>query len=205
MNLRCRALLERLSGTELPEWPVFAERVRTRACAAGEPVFHAGQPWPWLAVVTEGVAKLVYTRDDGSERIKSFIAEGGFFASLAALEPQGRTSFCARALTPLVIEQLPYAALQDFGDRHMAWQRALRAAIQFYGQRKEKRERELLMLTPQQRYAAFLAEEPALASRIPLQDLALYLGVTPVALSRIRARLRAAAADGGAAAPRISR
>ena len=42
----------------------------------------------------------------------------------------------------------------------------------------------------EQRYGRFLAEEPALAARIPQKDLALYLGITPVALSRIRGRLQ---------------
>jgi CRP-like cAMP-binding protein len=189
MSLRSHALLHALAGEPLPEWAQFAPLVRTRRYDAGDPVFHAEAPWPWLAVVDQGVAKLVYIRDDGAERVKSFIAEGGFFASLAALAPQGRASFSAQALTPLQLELLPYDALRDFGDRHLAWQRALRAGLQFYGARKEKRERELLTMSPQARYAAFLAEEPALAARIPLKDLALYLGVTPVALSRIRGRM----------------
>jgi CRP-like cAMP-binding protein len=188
-TLHSRRLLETLAGEPLPEWDRFARELRARRLAAGESLFHAEQPWPWLAVVSTGVAKLVYPREDGSERIKSFIAEGGFFASLAALAPNGRTSFAAVAMTELAVELLPYAALRELGDRHIAWQRALRVGIEFYGARKEKRERELLMLTPAQRYHLFLDEEPALAARIPQKDLALYLGITPVALSRIRGRL----------------
>lgn len=190
MTLQCRALLETLAGEPLPEWERFARDVRERRLAAGESLFQADQAWPWLAVVTSGVAKLVYPREDGSERIKSFIAEGGFFASLAALTPRGRTTFAAVAMTELAVEQIPYVSLREFGDRHIAWQRALRVGIEFYGARKEKRERELLTLTPEQRYGRFLAEEPALATRIPQKDLALYLGITPVALSRIRGRLQ---------------
>ena len=94
------------------------------------------------------------------------------------------------AMTDLALEQIPYVTLREFGDRHIAWQRALRVGIERYGARKEKRERELLTLTPEQRYGRFLEEEPALAARIPQKDLALYLGITPVALSRIRGRLQ---------------
>lgn len=187
-----RRLLETLAGGPLPEWDRFARDIRCRRLAAGEALFHADQAWPWLAVVATGVVKLVYPREDGSERIKSFIAEGGFFASLAALAPDGRTSFAAVAMTELAVEQMPYVALREFGDRHVAWQRALRVGIEYYGARKEKRERELLMLSPEQRYRLFLDEEPALAARIAQKDLALYLGITPVALSRIRGRLQKA-------------
>ena len=89
----------------------------------------------------------------------------------------------------LEVELLGYPVLRELGDRHIAWQRALRAGIEHYGARKEKRERELLTLTPIDRYRLFIAEEETLAARIPQKDLALYLGVTPVALSRIRGRI----------------
>lgn len=184
-----RALLEHLAGEPLPEWDRFAASVRTRRHAAGATLFDAGQPWPWLSVVREGLVKLVYARADGSERIKSFIAEGGFFASLAGLVPGGRTSFAAVAMESVVVEQLAYDTLRAFGDRHIAWQRALRVGIEHYGARKEKRERELLMLTAEERYRLFLDEEAGLLARVPQKDLALYLGVTPVALSRIRGRI----------------
>jgi CRP-like cAMP-binding protein len=184
-----KQLLQRLAGSALPEWELFAPTLRSRTLRAGEALFDAGVAWPWLAVVKQGLFKLVYLRADGTERIKSFIAEGGFFASLAGLAPGGRTTFAAVAMEPSRVEQLSYAALRDFGDRHIAWQRALRVGIEIYGARKEKRERELLMLTPQQRYRLFLEEDAALAARIPQKDLALHLGVTPVALSRIRGRL----------------
>ena len=184
-----RALLEHLAGEALPEWERFAAGVKTRRVAPGTTLFDAGVPWPWLSVVRRGLVKLVYLKADGGERIKSFIAEGGFFASLAGLAPGGRTSFAAVAMDEVEVEQIGYAALREFGDRHIAWQRALRVGIEHYGARKEKRERELLMLTPLERYRLFLAEEGALAARIPQKDLALYLGVTPVALSRIRGRI----------------
>lgn len=188
-ELYSKSLLQRLAGAPLPEWDTFAATVRRRELAAGDTLFRAETPWPWLAVVTRGLFKLVYGRADGGERIKSFIAEGGFFASLAGLGPGGRTTFAAIAMEPAHVEQLSYERLREFGDRHVAWQRALRAGIELYGARKEKRERELLTLTPGERYRLFLDEEPQLAARVPQKDLALYLGITPVALSRIRGRL----------------
>jgi CRP-like cAMP-binding protein len=195
--LACRTLLETLGGGELPEWDTFARSVQLRRVAPGATLFDAGVPWPWLGVVRRGLVKLVYLKADGSERIKSFIAEGGFFASLAGLAPGGRTSFAAVAMDALEVELLGYPVLRELGDRHIAWQRALRAGIEHYGARKERRERELLTLTPSERYRVFLDEEAALAARVPQKDLALYLGVTPVALSRIRGRL--------ARAPRMPR
>jgi CRP-like cAMP-binding protein len=43
---------------------------------------------------------------------------------------------------------------------------------------------------PEKRYINLMQENPELVSRLPQQYIASYLGITPVSLSRIRARLR---------------
>jgi CRP-like cAMP-binding protein len=44
--------------------------------------------------------------------------------------------------------------------------------------------------TPRERYIQLLKERPDLIRRVPQQYIASYLGITPVSLSRIRAKLR---------------
>ena len=66
----------------------------------------------------------------------------------------------------------------------------VRRALLIFARRKEKRERELLTLKPEQRYRAFVAESPGLERRIPQRDLARHLGLTPVGLNRIVQRVR---------------
>lgn len=46
-----------------------------------------------------------------------------------------------------------------------------------------------LFTTGKERYERLLQEQPGLLNRIPLENLASYLGLTPVSLSRIRASL----------------
>lgn len=183
------ALLEGMAQAALPEWEQLAGRVGVRQVAPGETLLREGAAWPQVAVVFRGLVKLVYLRDDGTERIKSFIDAGGFFASLSALAPGGVSSFSVVAVEPSEIACLPYPVILELADRHLPWQKALRRALEFYGQRKEQRERELLTLGPPDRYRLLLQQSPELLRRVPQKDLALYLGITPVSLSRIRARL----------------
>jgi CRP-like cAMP-binding protein len=194
-----RALIEHLAQGPLPEWKTMEARIVVRVLRPGEALFQTDVAWPWLAVVASGLMKLVYLREDGRERIKSFIDDGGFFASLAALQQGGRTSFSAVAMEPTQVACLPYPDILTLGERHLAWQKALRRGLEFYGQRKEKRERELLTLNPEERYRLLLREQPALAARVPQKDLALYLGITPVGLSRIRGRVGREPSGGSAA------
>jgi CRP-like cAMP-binding protein len=61
-------------------------------------------------------------------------------------------------------------------------------------QRQSRREAELLLMDASKRYQAFLEEFGPLAGRIPLHQVASYIGITNVALSRLHRR-RAAIAD----------
>ena len=54
---------------------------------------------------------------------------------------------------------------------------------------KEKRERELLLLDAESRYKSFIHEFPHLEPRIKQHMIASYLGITPIALSRIRKKM----------------
>jgi CRP-like cAMP-binding protein len=184
-------LFSALAGTELPGWDDFAASVRVRCVERGAQVFGQGVPHPYVYVLRRGLLKLVYLSDTGDDWIKSFIAEGQFFASLAALVPGGKTSFLAEAIEATEVEQLDYRELGPRADASLPWQRTLSQALLIYGTRKEARERELLTLSPTERYRAFLRHSPGVAERVLQRDLARYLGVTPVSLSRLKARVNA--------------
>lgn len=182
-------LLCALAGGELPERAALEQALRPRRLARGQRLFEAGVPLPEVFVLRQGVIKLLYETAAGDAWVKAFVTPGQCFASLAALAPGGRSSFAAVAETPVCIDVLPYARLQELAQRHPAWQRALTQAFRLYGERKEQREMQLLTLTPEQRYECFLREQPELAALLKQRGIASYIRVTPVALSRIRRRL----------------
>ena len=59
-----------------------------------------------------------------------------------------------------------------------------------FGIRKEIREYELLCLSAEDRYTRLLTQTPELLDRVTQNEIARYLGVTPVGLSRIKSRLK---------------
>lgn len=182
----------RLAGAGLPELPALAGALTRRRLRAGQTLFRTGEHRPQVFVVVSGVVKMVYETAAGDAWIKGFAEPGVCFASLTALQPAGRTSFSACAAVATHLEQIDYAVLAALAARHHAWQRALTQAFMLYGQRKEQRERDLLTLAPEDRYLAFVERHPALAAVLRQRDIAAYVRVTPVALSRIKARLTAA-------------
>lgn len=70
-----------------------------------------------------------------------------------------------------------------------AWATLERCALAGLLEDKMARERAFLQNTASERYQALLAEHPDWAKRVPLRHLASYLGITDVALSRIRRQL----------------
>jgi len=73
-------------------------------------------------------------------------------------------------------------------DRYLCWQEVAARYAEMLFAEKERREREFLSDDAATRYRTFLADSPDLESRLPQYFIASYLGITPVALSRIRGR-----------------
>lgn len=183
-------ILEQLAGSPLPEWDIVEPLLRRKTLLPGETLFRADMAHPFVYFVESGIIKMIYETYDGDAWVKAFVAEGRFFASLAAFSPGGLTSFSAIAACAASVESLPYHILDQLGDRHAQWQRALRRSFELYAFRKECRERDLLTLSAEERYRRFIEEYPHIARRVTDRDIAGYVRVTPVALSRIKARIR---------------
>jgi CRP-like cAMP-binding protein len=189
-NLTARSVIESLAECNLPCWDEIESTAVSKNLQKGEALFHAGQTRPFIFVITRGIVKMVYETADGNCWIKAFATAGTCFASITALAPQGVTSFSVYAVTEAQAEQLDYRKLQQLASRHLGWQRAIGKAFELYGRRKEQREMELLTLTAEERYLRFLDEYRQIEPLVTQKDIASYIRITPIALSRIKARLR---------------
>jgi CRP-like cAMP-binding protein len=184
-------LLAGSSPEDLPPPPADADaHMQLVALARGQTLFDMGQPHPYVHVLRQGCVKTLYRDAQGNEWVQDFFCEGAFLCSLTSLTPGGVSSYACEALEPCVLERIDYAWLEACAARHPLWQAALLHGWKDYATRREIRERDLLTLSPPARYAAFVAQRPGLAARVPQKELARYLGITPVSLSRIRARQR---------------
>ncbi len=70
------------------------------------------------------------------------------------------------------------------------WAVAVFNAAMHYAMVEEHRARQFLMLTAEDRYRHFLRRYPDLVGVLPQKDIGSYIGVTPVGISRIAARVR---------------
>lgn len=182
-------VLSALAGEAVTPPDDVLAHVRIVSLDKGASLFEMGQPHPYLYVIRQGCVKTVYRQDNGDEWVQDFLAEGAFFGSVTALTPGGVCSYACEALEACVLERIDYAWIEQTARHQPAWRTALLNGWKDYATRKEWREHDLLTLSPEQRYAAFVERDGHLAQRVPQKELARYLGITAVSLSRIRRRL----------------
>jgi CRP-like cAMP-binding protein len=189
-QVKLQVMLAGATAQDLSDFPYVVQNIQAKSYTAGEVVFEQGTAHPYVYGVSSGLIKLMYLEKNGTEWIKSFVPEGGFFASLPALQSAGITSFSAVALEASKLERLDYRVLLRLAKTSLAWAEVAFNLTLTYAAKKEERERELLTLTPQERYIKFKERSAHLMPRIPQKDLARHLGVTPVGLNRIIQRLK---------------
>lgn len=139
-----------------------------------------------FAFVGSGLFRYYYVNEKGSEFTKGFFPEGNFITSYTAMIKRRPSYYTVQALEDSHLLVIDYPRWQKLYEDNTCWMNLLFALIEKGYMKKESRERELLVLDAEERYRVFLREYPNLEKRIKQHMIASYLGITPVALSRIR-------------------
>ena len=149
-------------------------------------LFSAGDVVRDVHFLLEGIGRYFYIDKEGRERNKSLVRKGGAFSSVSSLVDGQPSPFFTQALTECTVGSIEYSRLIELSETHRHWSEFLRRIFERLVIKKETREAGFLLLSARERYEAFLAEFGEDCGRISLRQIAMYLGVTDVTLSRIR-------------------
>lgn len=170
---------------------------RPRSLEQGAHLFRQGDTVPPCYLLRVGLLKAYYLTRDGKEFIKSFFCEGAILGSLRAGEEDIPCPFSVVALEPCQLVGVPLALLRESLRNDLELANEVIDALIELALRKERREHDFLVLSPEDNYRRLRADSPELLQRLTQNDIARYLGITPVALSRIRARMHRSGKSGG--------
>ncbi len=159
---------------------------------AGEHLFRQGDQDGSLYLVEAGLLKAYYLSEDGRENIKTFVPENGMIGSLAAGYQGECCSFSLLCMEDCALVSLKFSEVYEASHVDAELLSDIAEFLLGFGIRKELREYELLCLSAEVRYRRLLAQMPELFDRVTQNEIALYLGVTPVGLSRIKSRVASA-------------
>ncbi len=146
----------------------------------------AGQVPRRFGFIRQGLCRYLYIDHKGTEYTKNFVPEGHFVNSYSAMKAGAPSHMYIEALEDCMIEDISYTDWEAIRSGHPCWNQLLVIMLEKAFAVKEKRERELLLLEAGERYREFLREFPGLIHRVRQHQIASYLGISPVSLSRIR-------------------
>lgn len=187
----CVACLPQALAEVVAQDPALSARWRAlpvRRLAAGATLLRLGETPSHVWWIRSGLVRFYFLTPEGLERNKSFHAEGAWIGSGVPPRPSP-SPYAIEALEDTELLELSYAELADSVQRFGAVAAILEEAMSWTFTRQAVREAELLSQEPAERYRQLLQDEPGLAARLPLHHVASHLGITNVALSRIRGRL----------------
>ena len=153
-----------------------------------ELIFKAGDIPANFYFNLEGIFRGFILNEDGTEITDCLGYEVG--APIAAVNRIGETAISnVEAVTDLKAVKLPMSELmlliESYPELIVIYNNLLQSALNKHWEIKDIRYR----LTASERYQWFLNKYPHLIDHVHLKDIASFLGMTPVSISRIRAEL----------------
>ncbi|HEY8915808.1 MAG TPA: Crp/Fnr family transcriptional regulator [Chitinophaga sp.] len=178
--------LEKFHTIPAADREVISRHIHTRHVQEGELLLQEGKLAREMFFVCQGILKIVSVNGKGNEVTQFFVKEDHFCTILNSFNNQvpAHESIKAACDTDLIVfsrEQLwlLYTKLPYFQSliNHIT-QQTLLAKIQVRNSYMGE--------DAATRYQQFLQQQPDIALRVPLSDVASYLGITQQSLSRIR-------------------
>ncbi|HKK74572.1 MAG TPA: Crp/Fnr family transcriptional regulator [Saprospiraceae bacterium] len=166
----------------------FGTKFKSNSAKAGDYIIHEGEVCRKILFLEEGCMSMVYERDHKSF-IKDFIFENSFASVYESFITSEPARYSLKAITHCKYESI---ARHDLEKTYQSVpQLRILAASQTEAAylNLTRRIESLITLSAEQRYLELLERRPRLLSEVPLYLIASYLGITDVALSRIRKKI----------------
>ncbi|TKV10359.1 Crp/Fnr family transcriptional regulator [Citrobacter sp. wls615] len=157
---------------------------RRKAQPASSWLLRQGEAQSKIHLLHHGVARAVYHANNGVERVKEFYFAGEYCFLYLNWLTKTPADYSLQMITAGETSEISLALLDAPENQDIKTQLLIQQLIY-----KEKKEQMLLLNTPEQRYRYVQTHFPDWESQLTQRDLANYIGINPVSLSRIRQRL----------------
>ena len=160
-----------------------------KSVAAGTQIVKRGKIPRKVYLLVSGIIRSYINTESGKEFNKNFYFPVSFVGSLTALIKRKPSLFGFETLTDCELYEIDYNALMALCKNNKSINRLFYRVLEKSYITYEKRYVELLSLDAKARYLELRKRIPQVDMLIPQYQIASYLGITPVQLSRIRKKL----------------
>lgn len=185
-----KMVVDHLVSPPEAEWQQFQALFEPRTVREGDYFIRAGEASDTLGFINSGLMRFFYQTPQGAEFNKSFCQENQFMAAYSAYLIQEPARFSIQTLEECHLLVAGLSDIVALFDQHRCWEKLGRILAEQLYIKKELREAEFLLDDAETRYLAFQKQYPGLEDRLPQYHIASYIGITPVALSRIRKQMK---------------
>lgn len=156
----------------------------------GECPIKESEVFPYFGFVEKGIFKYVCTNQSEQRRYNvGFVFPNEFIADYPACLYGIKSECDVEALTPCTVYFCPAERLNQLYEQDVERQRIARVNAEQLFLQTYSRYLDLYRLTPEERYKQLLIRCPEIIQLIQLKEIASYLQITPIHLSRIRKRI----------------
>jgi CRP-like cAMP-binding protein len=185
---RLKQVIDHFSIIPADDWDLLLPHISTRELKKGGLFSVEGKRAHEVGFVINGLFRQYYTVD-GEEKTTWFFFEGELLCSYISCLSGKPSLVSIEALEPATYLSFPYSIIEKFYERSLPWSTFGRRVAEYIANGLEDRMVSLLTKKPEERYRELLqSNSQNIIDKIPLQYVANFLGITPVSLSRIRAR-----------------
>ncbi|GAA4312742.1 Crp/Fnr family transcriptional regulator [Mucilaginibacter gynuensis] len=150
----------------------------------------AGKIPRYVGFLLDGVVRFCYYNNKGEEITHHFIDENNFVSDQQKFEAQVVASEYIQAVTDCKLLIFTKKDWDDIGNTIVGWDAITGLILKNCLLKTIERRSPLVSEDATTRYLSFIENFPSLMNRIPLSQIASYLGITQQSLSRIRKNIR---------------
>ena len=185
------SVLNKISPLSLSTWNKAKTYFKTKTLEQGEHLFLMEDKVEDFYFLTKGLARYYYLRENGKEFNKSFAEkEGHLLSSISSVSYGTGSPFSVEVLSSFISLYISYKDFLLLATLFKDWNALVLRMYENLVIKKERREADFLLLNARQRYEKFLEDYSMINEVVPNYHIASYLGITDVALSRIRKEMK---------------
>lgn len=161
-----------------------------RKVAEREELFEGGKTCNVLFFICKGVLKIHSVNERGMEITHYFYKENQFCTILDSFKEGSFTEVKIQAACDAEVLQITKPNLHSLYDRLPFMKDIIEQAIQQGLMEKVRLRNSYLGQEADHQYKLFVAQQPDIALRVAVKDIASFLGITPQSLSRVRKHIK---------------
>lgn len=188
MNSPLKKYIDSLICLSSDEWNDISNYFHKKKVRKKDFFVRADEVCNELGFINRGLFK-VYQLQDGEELVGWIASDHVFISELTSFISREPSIEYVQALEDSEISVITFEDMQLLYHRYDKWQEFGRVLIEQAFVGVKRRITSFIHDSADERYRKLAAENPALLERVPLKDIASYLGIKPETLSRIRRKI----------------